>query len=115
MLNIKQVSLKISDKLDLTATITEYQQMQEEIIGLENKAMSLEEYFRWRRRILPFLSKRPTKGRQFLFNLAFIETLVCSNKREWRKIGSKIIVNTIDQEFSRRIQEIAQNDNHKDD
>jgi len=73
--------------------------------------MTLKEYFRWRRRILPFLSKTETEGRHFLFDLAFIEALICSDKTEDRQIGIKIIVNIIDVEFSHRIQEIGEGKN----
>jgi len=73
--------------------------------------MTLADYFRWRRRILPFLSKTETEGRHFLFDLAFIEALICSNKTEDRQIGIKIIINTIDNEFSHRIQEIGEGNN----
>jgi len=70
--------------------------------------MTLTEYFRWRRRILSFLSKRETEGRHLLFDLAFVEALVCSDKRDDRRIAVKVIVNVIDSEFSHRIQEMGE-------
>jgi len=70
--------------------------------------MTLIEYFRWRRRILPFLAKNETEGRHFLFDLAFVEALICSNRKEDREIAIKIIVNVIDNEFTHRIQEIGE-------
>jgi len=113
MERIKAVSLKIRNDLDLTETITEYQNLQEEIIGLMENQITLEEYFRWRRRILPFLSRRSTEGRQFLFNLAFVQALVCSDFPHRRRIGSRILLNVIDSEFSRRIQEMGQDEDRK--
>jgi len=115
MEKIKPVSLKIKNNLDLTETITEYQNLQEEIINLEKNKITLEEYFRWRRRILPFLAKQQTKGRQFLFNLAFIQALVCSEMPGRRKIGTRILLNVIDTEFSKRIQEMGQDEDRKKD
>jgi len=115
MERIKPVSLKIKNNLDLTETITEYQNLQEEIIELTENQITLEEYFRWRRRILPFLAKQQTKGRQFLFNLAFVQALICSDLPSRRKIGSQILLNTIDTEFSKRIQEMGQDEDHKKD
>jgi len=115
MERIKAVSLKIRNDLDLTETITEYQNLQEEIISLEKSRMDLEEYFRWRRRILPFLSRWATEGRQFLFNLAFVQALVCSDFPHRRRIGSRILLNVIDAEFSKRIQEMGQDENSKKD
>jgi len=73
--------------------------------------MSLIEYFRWRRRILPFLCKNETEGRHFLFDLAFIEALVCASHEGDREIALRIIVNIIDNEFSHRIQEIGEGAN----
>jgi len=115
MERIKPVSLKIRNGLDLTETITEYQNLQEEIISLEQNKITLQEYFRWRRRILPFLSSKPTRGRQFLFNLAFIQALICSEIPGRRKIGQQILLNTIDTEFSQRIQEMGQDEDSKKD
>jgi len=88
--------------------VAQYQALQEEIIELEDKRMTLTEYFRWRRRILPFLSKNETRGRHFLFDLAFVEALVCSDKKDDRRIAVKVIVNVIDSEFSHRIQEMGE-------
>jgi len=105
---IKKLSVKFSDSQDFTRYVAEYQNLQEEILELEKKPMTLVEYFRWRRRILPFLSKNETKGRHFLFDLAFIETLVCSPNKGGREIAIKIIINIIDNEFSHRIQEIGE-------
>jgi len=105
---IKKLSVKFSDSQDFTRFVAEYQSLQEEILQLEDQPMTLTDYFRWRRRILPFLSKNETEGRHFLFDLAFIETLVCSEKREDREIAIKIIINIIDNEFSHRIQEIGE-------
>jgi len=107
MEEIKRVTL-INDKNNLSETITQYQILQEEILGLKEKSMTLTDYFRWRRRILPFLSRNETRGRHFLFDLAFIETLVCSERRGDREIALKIIINIIDKEFSHRIQEIGE-------
>jgi len=115
MERIKPVSLKLRNNLDLTETITEYQQLQEELIELLKKEMTLEEFFRWRRRILPFLAQKQTKGRQFLFNLSFIQALICSDMQGRRRIGSRILLNTIDQEFSKRIQEMGRDEDRKKD
>jgi len=109
---IKKLSVKFSDSQNFTRYVAEYQNLQEEIIQLQEKPMTLFDYFRWRRRILPFLSKSETEGRHFLFDLAFIETLVCSDKPEDREIGIKIIVNIIDNEFSQTIKEIR-GDSHE--
>ena len=109
---MKRVRLT-NNKDNLTETITQYMELQEEVLKLQEKPMSLTEYFRWRRRILPFLSKNETEGRHFLFDLAFVEALVCSRNLEDREIAIRVIINVIDNEFSHRIQEIGEKSNEQ--
>jgi len=107
---MKRVRLT-NDRNDLTEIITQYQELQEEILRLQKEPMTLIQYFRWRRRILPFLGKNETKGRHFLFDLAFVEALVCSQKAADRNVAIRVIINIIDNEFSHRIQEIGEGSN----
>jgi len=105
---IKKLSVKFSDSQDFTRFVAEYQSLQEEILQLQKEPMTLIQYFRWRRRILPFLGKNETKGRHFLFDLAFVEALVCSQNPADRNVAIRVIINIIDNEFSHRIQEIGE-------
>jgi len=107
---MKRVRLT-NDRNDLTEIITQYQELQEEILQLQKEPMTLIQYFRWRRRILPFLGKNETKGRHFLFDLAFVEALVCSQNPADRNVAIRVIINIIDNEFSHRIQEIGEGSN----
>jgi len=107
MEEMKRVRLT-NDRNDLTEIITQYQELQEEILQLQKEPMTLTQYFRWRRRILPFLGKNETEGRHLLFDLAFVEALVCSQNAADREIAVRVIINIIDNEFSHRIQEIGE-------
>ena len=66
---------------------------------------SQKEFFAWRGQIIPFLSEKSTKGREFLYSLPFISNLIYG--RETTKTMCRVVLQKIlDQEMTERIKEI---------